>query len=158
MTSAELKTLREHLGLSAQWCATRMGVQLRTWQYWEFGKSGRTGPPDDASNMINGIYRSFLNAAIETADLIAKKQPSVVALVRYRDDEALWKYRPDMEPLPCTAHAALLQMIIDRLSGKAGTTIRMIYFDEESYLDWLKFESRDHSEAAVSAWAALSIT
>ena len=39
MTSAELKTLRESLGLPVQWLAERANVQRRSVEYWEAGRS-----------------------------------------------------------------------------------------------------------------------
>lgn len=38
MTPAEFKTIRESLGLTAQWIAENAGVKLRTAQYWEAGR------------------------------------------------------------------------------------------------------------------------
>ncbi|MET8985806.1 DUF1870 family protein [Nonomuraea wenchangensis] len=38
MTDAELKVVREFLGLSLQWLADHLGVSLRTVQHWEQGK------------------------------------------------------------------------------------------------------------------------
>ena len=49
MTPAELKTIRESLGLTVQWLADRAGVKLRTVQYWE---SGRSGVPADVSELL----------------------------------------------------------------------------------------------------------
>ncbi|MFB4280872.1 helix-turn-helix domain-containing protein [Nonomuraea sp. MTCD27] len=38
MTDAELKVVREYLGLSLQWLADHLAVSLRTVQHWEQGK------------------------------------------------------------------------------------------------------------------------
>lgn len=38
MTPAEFKTVRESLGLSAQWLASRLSVSLRSIRHWEDGE------------------------------------------------------------------------------------------------------------------------
>lgn len=114
MTPAELKTIRESLGLTAQWLADRAGVQLRTVQYWE---AGRTRVPDDVAEIITRIDAQFTEAtrqALAVVDEKTAKQgrpPETVTLYRYRDDAALWEARPDMAGLPVTAHAALLARV-----------------------------------------------
>ena len=42
MTSAELRSIREGLGLSVVWCALHVGdgVSSRAWNYWEGGRAG----------------------------------------------------------------------------------------------------------------------
>ncbi len=59
MTPAELKTLRETLGLSAQWLADRAGVLQRSVQYWE---AGRSRLPDDVAELILRIDAQFTEA------------------------------------------------------------------------------------------------
>ena len=40
MTNAELRTIRDGLGLSVAWCALHVGggVSTRAWNYWESGR------------------------------------------------------------------------------------------------------------------------
>jgi DNA-binding transcriptional regulator YiaG len=55
MTGAELKTLRQSMGLTKPWCARNVaGVALRTWIYWEDGRDGAspTIPLDVIANML----------------------------------------------------------------------------------------------------------
>lgn len=42
MNNAELRTIREGLGLSVAWCALHVGggVSSRAWNYWEGGRAG----------------------------------------------------------------------------------------------------------------------
>lgn len=114
MTPAELKTLRESLGLPVQWLAERAGVQRRSVEYWEFGRSR---VPDDVAELLLQIDTQFAEAtrhALAVVDEQTAKQghpPETVRLYRYRDDEALWHARPDMRGLPVTAHAALLARV-----------------------------------------------
>lgn len=114
MTPAELKTIRESLGLSAQWLADRAGVLQRSVQYWE---AGRSRVPEDVAELVLRIDAQFTEAtrqALAVVDEQTARQghpPEVVRLYRYRDDAALHAARPDMDGLPVTAHAALLARV-----------------------------------------------
>lgn len=114
MTPAELKTLRESLGLPVQWLAERANVQRRSVEYWE---AGRSRVPDDVADLLLQIDAQFAEAArqaLAVVDEQTAKQgqpPETVRLYRYRDDDALWAARPDMHSLPVTAHAALLARV-----------------------------------------------
>lgn len=114
MTPAELKTIRESLGLPVQWLAERANVQRRTVEYWE---AGRSPVPADVAALILQIDAQFAEAtrqSLAVVDEQTEKQgqpPETVRLYRYRDDAALWAARPDMRGLPVTAHAALLARV-----------------------------------------------
>jgi len=114
MTPAELKTLRESLGMPVQWLAERANVQRRSVEYWE---AGRSRVPNDVADLILRIDAQFTEAtrqALAVVDEQTAKQgqpPETVRLYRYRDDAALHAARPDMAGLPVTAHAALLARV-----------------------------------------------
>lgn len=119
MTPAHLKTLRESLGISAQWLADQAGVQRRTVQHWE---SGRSTVPADVAAMIERLDADFermSDAAVEQAKAAKAEHgaPESVDLVRYRTDAALWAAHPEMKPLPVTAHAALLYRCMRKLEA-----------------------------------------
>ena len=114
MTPAELKTLRESLGLSAQWLADRAGVLQRSVQYWE---AGRSRVPDDVAELVLRIDAQFAEATRQSLAVVDDQTarqgqpPENVRLYRYRNDAELWEARPDMAGLPVTAHAALLARV-----------------------------------------------
>lgn len=114
MTPAELKTIRESLGLPVQWLAERAGVQRRSVEYWE---AGRSAVPADVADLLLQIDAQFAEStrqALIVLDEQTAKQghpPDTVRLYRYRDDAALHAARPDMSGLPVTAHAALLASV-----------------------------------------------
>lgn len=114
MTPAELKTIRESLGLPVQWLADRAGVQRRSVEYWE---AGRSNVPADVAELLLKLEAQFAEATRQALDVVdeqALKQghpPETVRLYRYRDDAALWAARPDMRGLPVTAHASLLARV-----------------------------------------------
>ena len=129
MTPAELKTIRESLGLPVQWLAERANVQRRTVEYWE---AGRSPVPSDAAALILKIDGQFAEAtrqALAVVDEQTEKQgqpPETVRLYRYRDDAELWQARPDMRGLPVTAHAALLARVRSALLAR-GQSVAIEY-------------------------------
>jgi len=82
ITPAELKTVREGLGLTIGDLAVLAGVSERTARYWESGQQGRTTTPPDVAQMVWEIDRQVTAAAIETRTMFLAqtnetgKQPS----------------------------------------------------------------------------------
>ena len=151
MTAAELKTLREALGLSVSWLAIQAGVRVRTVNYWE---SGKTPVPQDVEEIMRELEAQALtavNQAVET--YIASGSPGEVTLLRYRTDADLWKYREDMRGLPATFHAAMLYRASYALRDN-GANVHMIY-ESEAYESWRKSQDLADSEASRAAWATL---
>lgn len=83
MTPAELKTIRESLGLSAQWLADRAGVLQRSVQYWE---AGRSRVPEDVAELVLRIDAQFTEATRQALDVVNEqtakqgRPPEVVRL------------------------------------------------------------------------------
>lgn len=130
MTSAELKTFRESLGLTVGWLAAQANVRERTVRYWE---SGRTRVPDDVTAIIKDAEdkaQLAVDAVMEYATLKTERRPGEsIDLRRFRDDAELWRWHPTMEPLPATWHAAALARAARALGERGiGATIR--YMDE----------------------------
>ncbi|MDK2126243.1 Aca2/YdiL-like domain-containing protein [Parachitinimonas caeni] len=153
MTPAEFKTIRESLGLTAQWIADNAGVKLRTAQYWE---AGRMAVPVDVVNMLDRIDRTLefsIAQALDQVAELAKQQgtPAQITLVRYRTDAALWQFRPDMKPLPATTHAAMLSRLRRALWSRGIPTV-IQYMEPEEYETWLA--GRPDTEVERAAWAA----
>lgn len=130
MTSAELKTLRESLGLSVAWVAASAGVQRRTVEYWE---AGRMAVPSDVEKTIRAIDWQFNHAAKQALQIAQEQRaihgkPKTVDLRRYRTDAALWEAREDMHGFPVTAHATLLDRS-RRLLEEDGFVVTINYAD-----------------------------
>ncbi|WP_455233086.1 helix-turn-helix domain-containing protein [Geopseudomonas aromaticivorans] len=155
MTPAELKTLRESLGLTAQWVADQAGVRLRTVQYWE---AGRAAVPEDVARLIEGVEAKIDAAVAQAVEIVEEHRaqhgelPPEVLLRRYRSEEYLWRHRPDFQPLPLSAHGALLARVRQALRAR-GIPVRITYEDEREYLEWLN--GRQDTDAERAAWAAL---
>lgn len=154
MTPAELKTIREACGLTLPDLAAMAGVQERTARYWESGKSA---VPADVEELINRLDISLTLAANQAVHLIAehaRKNPDAqidVVLIRYKTDDDLHRYRPDMQDLPATAHAAIIYRTRATLAN-ADIPSRIIYMEPDAYSAWLG--KRKDNEATRSAWAA----
>ena len=113
MTGAELKTLREALGLSAQWLADRAGVAQRTVSYWE---SGTAAVPTDVEDLVNSLDLTLKRVVSEVVVQCRRQvrehgAPEDVTLRRYRSDADLWANRPDMQGVPVAYHAAMLSRV-----------------------------------------------
>ena len=161
MNGAEFKTLREACGLTVPDMAklavsprTGEPVGERTIRYWE---SGSVPVPDDAATMLKQIdvmLSQSASQAMETWRAAAKEHgqgPDMVYLVRYRENEDLWKYRPDMKGLPATCHAALINRV--RLAlWEVGCATQIVWMEPAEYSKWL--DGRKDNESMRAAWAA----
>lgn len=157
MTPAELKTIREAVGLSVPDLAAIAGVQERTVRYWE---SGRSAVPDDVAAQVEAIDRQLDYLAADAVRQVRETAaaqgglPDAIVLVRYRESADLWHYHPGFRPLPVTTHAALLARTRAAL---ADLHVRSViqYMEPAQYALWLA--GRPDSEAMRSAWAAEQI-
>lgn len=154
MTSAELKTIRESLGLPVPWLARAAGVKDRTVNYWE---SGRNAVPDDVAKMMTGLV-SIADALVAEYSRIFEAEviPGNLVLLRYRTDADLWESQPEFMAmnLPTTFHAALLLRVKD-IAEKAGVSVTIIYFERDAYLKWLG--GRENTPDRRIEWATSSL-
>lgn len=138
MTGAELKTIRESLGLTAEWLAERAKVALRTFRYWESGKSK---VPEDVISQVEHLYKNFLETiekhTFEIKKLIKNKKTNFLILLRYRTNQDLWEFQKEFFPMPCTFHAQILQHVKNNFKN---SEVRIIFFEPEIYKKWLKNE------------------
>ena len=153
MTSAELKTRRESLGLTADWLAKKARVQLRTVRYWE---AGRNKVPDDVAELITTLdaWRESAVSAMVQSCTAATPAPDEVVLLRYRDDEQLWAHHPGFEGLPVTFHASAL-LASQKALQTSGCRVKIVYMDSGAYVEWLAEQGFEDSETARTQWAAL---
>lgn len=154
MTSAEMKTLRESLGLPVQWLADQAGVKARTVQYWE---AGRNAVPEDVALMLKSIDAQIWNivgnavSQIKEAAEMEGALPEQLDLIRYRTDEDLWHYQPEFKPLPATCHGMLLSRLTREI-GPLKIPVHIIYMQPEKYNAWLN--GRHDSSELRSQWAS----
>lgn len=154
MTAAELKTLREAVGLSVPDLAALANVQERSVRYWE---SGRSAAPADVAAMVSNLDAHLDTLTGHVVDLVREAMaqqggaPESITLLRYRENADLWHYRPDFKPLPTTTHGALLARCRAALADLHVKT-RIVYMEPQAYAQWLA--GRADSEALRSEWAA----
>ena len=152
MRSADLRTLRESLGLSIEWCTSNARksdkpINNRTWRHWE---AGRNQVPRDVSKWIAAIAGKVDMIVAQGVQFISDRKPAKVVLVRYRTDEDLWRFRSDMHGFPTTYHAAILSRIRCDL-WKLGISSVVEYLEPKQYLEWLS--DREDTEELRITWA-----
>lgn len=156
MTGAELRTLRDSLGLSAEQVAGMAGVKGRTVQRWEVDD---WPVPQDVAELLQRLDALLERAVLGAVDGLQAAQegrgaPQEVLLLRYRSAEDLARYRPDMAELPPAVHGALVDRV--RLAfARLGVGSRIVWMDAAAYEAW-RGKRRD-SEALRSQWAAEQI-
>jgi transcriptional regulator with XRE-family HTH domain len=111
MTPAELKVIREFLGLSGAALAAYLKVSGRTVRHWEEGKYPI---PDGARLAIEDLEAQtgeFVSSSIE--QLMDLPDPGVVT---YRTDKEYHAAHPDV-PYPASWHRAVIARIAQEVPG-----------------------------------------
>ena len=140
MTGAELKTLRETLGLPVSWLADQAQVRQRSVNYWE---SGRFSVPEGIATMILDVETRLRRKYCELMVYVENGSP---CLVRYRTHNEMLAYEPDLGSLPASAYAAMLGWI------RLHTPIRIVWMESGVYRDWLG--DRNECLATRLSWCA----
>lgn len=157
MTGAELRTLRDSLGLSAEQVAQLAGVRGRTVQRWEVDEWPVPADLAEALQRLDAQLEQAVQHAVEglqDAHKQAQQAPADVLLVRYRSEVDVARYRRDMAALPPSVHGALIDRV--RLAfSRLGVTTRIVWMDAPAYEQWRG--RRADSEALRAAWALQQI-
>jgi len=111
MTPAELKVVREYLGLSSAALAKYLGVSDRTVRHWEAGKY----PIPD------GVRLEVEKLEAYTAEFVASVVEKVMdisdpVVVTYRTDEEYHAAHPEI-PLPASWHRAVIARVAQEVPG-----------------------------------------
>jgi len=156
MTPAELKTMREAIGLSVpELAAFANNVQERTVRYWE---SGRNQVPQDVETLVMDISQLLDARANELADgireLIKLNGPleGPFVLIRYKENADMWHFEPEWRSWPTTTHGAFLYRCCVALAD-LGVATRIVYMDPQAYSQWL--DGRQDELATRMSWAML---
>lgn len=128
MSGAELKTLRESIGLPARWIADMTNMDLRTVQYWEVDKNPI---PDIVEKMLIELVDAIENKAILMAKyIIENRDPSGLPckLIRYKSETALWLTDPDLgeRKIPVNCYAIILARV-RRILRNNGINVTIQY-------------------------------
>lgn len=149
MTPAELRTIRDALGVSADWVAGRARVTLRSVRSWESGRKGVAVPADVAAFMTAAWAAQRDYTRRETARIRATG-PHRVTLLRYRSDQDLHTYAPHVL-LPAVAHGIAQLYIADDLHHQDAIPTRVVWADVTDYRAGL--HGRDDTPDALQEWA-----
>lgn len=124
MTPAELKTLREALGLTCQWLADEAGVSMRTVQYWE---AGRTAVPSDVAQilvMLDERVSAASKRLATDAEASARSPRERVTLTRYRCVEEMLAAGLALSEIPFGAQSAVIYRA-KKLLEVAGLSVKI---------------------------------
>lgn len=113
MTSAELKVVREYLGLSGDWLAGHLGVSPRTVRHWEEGKFA---VPEGIRTEIAGL--EAITAAQVTAYIEACGSQRDPAIRTYRHDTDFDAHVPGNR-WPASWHRAVCARVAQEVPGVA---------------------------------------
>lgn len=157
MTGAELRTVRDSLGLSAREVAEMCGVKERTVQRWEVDD---WPVPQDVGSVIRQLDEEMELVVAEMVELLhlqierAGRPPTDTVLLRYRSAEDLARFQPGWGQFPPAVHGALVDRV--RLAfARLGVESRIVWMEASAYEAW-RGKRRD-SEALRSQWAAEQI-
>ena len=158
LTGAELQTLREACGLSRDELGALAGVAARSVKHWEHGRSGVPGDVADLMRRLDAtIERASLQAVDVYAQAIARHGgagvPDDVVLIRYRDADALARYRSDMAGQTAGVHGAIVQRVAHALRQR-WQLVRVVWMVPADYEAWRTRTGQHDTEATRAAWAA----
>ena len=114
MTAAEMRVVREHLGLTRLWLAQHLAVAERTVARWE----------DDVSPIPDGVRVEIERVEQATADAVTiiieayedMRDPTEVPLLTYRTDEDYRAHHPEVA-WPASWHRAVCGRVADEVPG-----------------------------------------
>lgn len=164
LTPAEIKTLRESLGLSAQALGARLGgVADRTIRRWESGQSTpATGDVADELHRLDAAVERLVQQTLEQVDALAEREgaPQQVVLLRYASDADLARHQPGLAAAFGEGAAGLHAVALDRIRvalARRGCQVRLVWFDPAAYASWRRREHRPDHAASRAAWAGQQV-
>lgn len=112
MTDAELRVVREFLGLTGDWMAEHLGVQGRSWRRWE---SGTVPIPTGVRVRIEQL-ELVAAETVEQAVTALNDTAEDPAVITYRTDDAYRAAHPEA-PFPASYHRAIVARIAQEVPG-----------------------------------------
>lgn len=157
MTSAEFRALRLAQGLSIKYMARALDVTERTIRHWE---QRDEQPPADAAELVSRLHatqQGMVDNAVAAA--VGAPEARQVAMLAYRCTGDLYDAHPALaqDLLPPSWHTVALRQIATALE-KRGLSVRIVYFNEESFEAFRdSVPARQATHAAYAAWLASQI-
>jgi hypothetical protein len=113
MTAADLKVVREWLGLPTRWLAEHLGVQERAVHRWEAGVSPIPDGVRLAVERLEQQTAAFVGAAVDA--LGDARDPGMLT---YRTDDDYRAHHPQ-QPWPASWHRAVVARVAHEVPGMA---------------------------------------
>lgn len=113
MTAAELRVVREYLGLTIEWLCEHLGVQGRTGRRWEAGDSPIPEGVRLAIEQIETQTALVVDAAVEACN--ASTDP---IMLTYRTDADHRTHHPE-QSWPASWHRAVVARVAQEVPGLA---------------------------------------
>lgn len=128
ITAAELRVIREGLGLSSGDLAAFLRIDRRTITRWEAGDTSQPGAliPPAVAERINRLQAETTQLIDGEINRRSTRPDAEAPLVTFRNDAQFWEHHPERRPLPASWHRALCYRIAE--SGAART---VIYADQQ---------------------------
>ncbi|NLG54675.1 MAG: DUF1870 family protein [Rhodococcus sp.] len=114
MTPAELRVVREHLGLTGDWIADHLQVSPRTVRHWEDGKYPIPDRIRIAIEQLEQTTADVVGAGVDAYRDIP--DPATVPLITYRTDADYHTHHPEVS-WPASWHRAVCARIADEVPG-----------------------------------------
>ncbi len=111
MSDAELKVIREFLGLTGDWLAGHLEVSPRTVRHWEQGKYPIPDGVRLAMEDLEARTATFISGIVEK--LLDMPEPAVLT---YRTDEEYHAAHPDIL-FPASWHRAVVARVAQEVPG-----------------------------------------
>jgi Domain of unknown function (DUF1870). len=112
MTAAELRTIREWLGLTGDALAEWLGVQPRALRRWE---AGTYRIPDGVRLNVEELEaHTATQVDVAVGQLMDVPDPTVVV---YHDDDAFWTAHPEAKPLTAQWHRRVVARAAQEVPG-----------------------------------------
>jgi len=124
MTGAELRVVRDGLGLSGPQLARLLDVNDRTVRRWELDEA----PVPEGVRLQIERYEAYTADLIQTVinELLAMQGD--VGIVTYRDDESYWADEPGMKPWPASWQRTVVYRVAQEIPG-----LEIVYSDAVAF-------------------------
>jgi DNA-binding XRE family transcriptional regulator len=113
MTDAELKVVREHLGLTTRWLAEHLQVAERTVHRWEMGVSSIPDGVRVTMERLEQVTAGLVGAAVDACN--DARDPTMIT---YRTDGDYRAHYPE-QSWPASWHRALVARVAHEVPGLA---------------------------------------
>lgn len=151
-TGAELRTIRDALGLPLDWVAHHTGVSPGQLRQWEAERKTKRPPRNVAAHLWRLLegQEDYIDTELDRLTG-GDPAPARLTLLRFRGDGDAAAHGLNM---PATTHG-IAQLRIARALEEDGIQTRMIWFNPAEYGIWLdqQPETRHDSPQMQQTWA-----